>query len=195
MKKCVIVIARQFGSLGRSVARRLSEVLDIPYYDRDIVEKAARESGKTIKIISDKEEKANYFYMRFPLGHATTEEQDEIFAVESRIIEELAEKESCIIVGRCADYVLRGRTDCVKIFIYASYEQKLKNCVDILKLDEKDAARMIRDVDKAREAYHKRYTGYGLDDREAFDMAINSSLLGVEGTAGYIAELVRMKYI
>lgn len=192
--KYVVTITRQFGSLGRPIARKLSERLEINYYDRDIVDAAAKKTGYTINDISDNEESAkNHFInMKFPLGK-TTAKQDEIFNVESAIIAELAEKESCIIVGRCSDYVLRGEEMCINIYIYASYEQRMKNCVDILHLDPQEARKMIRDVDKAREYYHARYAGYLPQDETHKDILINSGSLGIEGTADVLEYMIRKK--
>lgn len=193
MDKYIITISRQFGSLGRPIAKRLSEILGIEFYDRDIIEETAKQLGKGIKTVSNIEEKANYRYMLFPLGNTTTEEQDRIFSVESRIIEELSEKESCIIVGRCGDYILRDKKNVVSIYIYSSQENRFRNCVEMLHIDEKEARKMMREVDRKRNAYYKHYTGFDQDDLSNYNLAIDSNLLGVEKTAQYLAELI-VKY-
>lgn len=190
MDRYVITIARQFGSLGRPIAKRLAEILGIEFYDRDIIEEAAKQLGKGIKIVSNMEEKANYHYMLFPLGNATTEEQDKIFSVESRIIEELAEKNNCIIVGRCGDYILRNKKNVIRVYIYASEENRFHNCVESLHIDEKDARKMIKEIDRKRKVYYKHYTGNNQDDLANYNVAIDSSLLGVEKTAQYLADLI-----
>lgn len=190
MDRYVITIARQFGSLGRPIAKRLAEILGIEFYDRDIIEEAAKQLGKGIKIVSNMEEKANYHYMLFPLGNATTEEQDKIFSVESRIIEELAEKNNCIIVGRCGDYILRNKKNVIRVYIYASEENRFHNCVESLHIDEKDARKMIKEIDRKRKVYYKHYTGNNQDDLANYNVAIDSSLLGVEKTAQYLVDLI-----
>lgn len=192
--KYVVTITRQFGSLGRPIAKKLSERLGINYYDRDIVDAAAKKTGYTIDDISDNEESAknSFINMKFPLG-TTTAKQDEIFNVESGVIESLAEKESCIIVGRCSDYVLRGMDRCINIYIYATYEQRMKNCVDILHLAPQEAKKMIRDVDKAREYYHVRYAGYLPQDEDHKDILINSGFLGIDGTADVLEYIIKKK--
>ena len=107
MEKYVVTITRQFGSLGRPIAKRLSEILQIEYYDRDIVEKTAERMNLPVSVISDQEERSSgFFRMLFPLGTEAEEKQRRLFQVQSEIISRLAEKGSCIIVGRCADYVL-----------------------------------------------------------------------------------------
>ena len=117
----VVTITRQFGSLGRPIAHQLSEKLGIEYYDRDIVETTAKRMNQRVSVISDAEEaaKSSFFKMRFPLGTEESRIQDEIFDVQQKIITELADKESCIIVGRCSDYVLRNYKNVIHIYIYA----------------------------------------------------------------------------
>jgi len=107
MKKFVITINRNFGSLGRPIAKRLSELLNVEYYDRDIVEAAAKKMNLPVSVISRIEEKrSGFFSMLFPLGNDSPEHQRAVFEAQSEIIRDIAAKESCIIVGRCADYVL-----------------------------------------------------------------------------------------
>ena len=110
MNNYVITINRQFGSLGRPIARKMSEMLDIEYYDRDIVDSVAKEMDLPVSVVSDEEEtaKSNYFSMKFPLGNGTTAMQQDIFEAQRRIISNLADRENCIIVGRCSDYILRN---------------------------------------------------------------------------------------
>lgn len=195
MNNYTITITREFGSMGRPIARRMSEILGIEYYDRDIVDKTAKKLNQPVSTISDQEEaaKSNFFNMKFPLGNGTTAMQDEIFMTQSKIINELSEKESCIIVGRCSDYILKDRKNCLHIYIYAPAEERLKNCVDLLNMDPATAKRMITDVDKARDSYHKHYAKYAPSDYRYKDIMINSALLGVEGTARHLASIVKEK--
>ena len=195
MNNYTITITREFGSMGRPIARRMSEILGIEYYDRDIVDKTAKKLNQPVSNISDQEEaaKSRFFNMKFPLGNGTTSMQDEIFMTQSKIINELAEKESCIIVGRCSDYILKDRKNCLHIYIYAPTEERLKNCVDLLNMDQATAKKMIADVDKARESYHRHYAKYAPSDYRYKDIMINSALLGVEGTARHLAAIVKEK--
>lgn len=197
MNNYIITITRQFGSLGRPIAAKLSEILGIEYYDRDIVEETAKKMGENIKSISEQEEKANgnFAWMTIPFGIATSEKQDAIFDIEKDIIEKIAAKQSCIIVGRCADAILKDRKNAIHIYIYAPFEARLRNCVDVLLMDEKDAKKTIREVDKMRDIYHKRYAGFLPDEAEHKNILIDSSLLGVNGTAQYLAELVKRKFV
>lgn len=195
MKKFSIVIARQFGSLGRPIAREMSEILNVEYYDRDIVTMVAKEHNISIKEVSDLEESGTkYFSMKFPLGNGSSVSKDRIFETESKIIRSLAEKESCIIVGRCADYLLGDNPNNLNIFIYAPYEDRLVNCVNQLGMDTRQAKKMIHDVDKARDEFHMRYAKYKPNDLNHMDIMINSALLGVRGTAEYLCELVKTRF-
>lgn len=196
MSNYVITITRQFGSLGRPIASKLAEMLGIDYYDRDIVEHTAKEMGENIKFISEQEEKAKtgFAWMKIPFGISTSEKQDEIFNIERKVIEGYAEEKSCIIVGRCADYILQDRKNAIHIYIYAPLQARLRNCVDILLMDERDARKTLREVDKMRDVYHKRYAGYLPGDPQHKHLLIDSSLLGVNGTAKLLARLVKERF-
>ena len=191
----VICINRQFGSLGRPIARKLSEILGVEYYDRDIVDATAKKMNLPVSQVSNEEENARspLFLMRFPLGNATTDKQDDIFRIQRKLILDIADKENCIIVGRCSDYILREREHMLSVFIYAPVDVRFDNCVNILHMDPTEAKRMIEDVDKARDAYHMRYAGYFPNDINHQKIMIDSSLLGVDETAKYLAEIVKMK--
>lgn len=195
-EKFVVTITRQFGSLGRPIARMVSENLGIEYYDRDIVEMTSKDLNLPVSAVSDVEESAKsaFFNMNYPLGMGTTNIQDSVFAAQKKIIIDLAEKESCIIVGRCADHILEDYKKTIHIFIYAPYEARLKNCVERLNMRPDEARRMIASVDKARESYHRHYCGYVMSDKEHKHIMIDSSLLGVEGTCEILTEIIRKKF-
>ncbi len=194
MEKYVVTITREFGSLGRPIAKRLSEILKVEYYDRDIVEEAAKRINLPVSVISTQEEKSSgFFRMLFPLGTDSEENQRKLFQVQSDIICRFAAKDSCIIVGRCADYVLADHPNAVHVYIYASYADRLKNCVETLGMNRITARRMITNVDSARLAYHRRFAHYAPGDPAHKHVILNSSLLGVEGSAQVLASLVRIK--
>ncbi len=197
MENYVVTISRQFASLGRSIAQTMSEELQIEFYDRDIVEATAKRMGQPIPVISSEEENANtaFFKRMYPLGMGVSNLQDEIFNVQTNIIRDYTGKESCIIVGRCASSVLRDHPRCLNIFIYAPYEYRLKNCIDVLKMDEKVAKKMIKDVDKAREIYRRRYSPEVKNAYDGYDIMIDSSRFGVEKTAKILTDIVRNNFI
>ncbi len=195
-EKYVVTITRQFGSLGRPIARSVSEILGIEYYDRDIVDLTAKKLALPVSTISDYEESAKsaFFTMSYPLGMGTTEIQDSIFATQKKIILDLAEKESCIIVGRCADHILGDRKNIIKVFIYAPFAERLKNCVERLNMQPEEARRMIASVDKAREAYHRHYCAHSMADKDYKHILLDSSLLGIEGTCDVLVDIIKKKF-
>ena len=195
MKPYVITISRQFGSLGRTIAQQLSQMLDINFYDRDIVEATAKRLGQPISVISHEEESAGsiFFSRKYPLGMGLLSMQEEIFQVQENIIRDLANKESCIIVGRCGNYILQDHPNALHVYIYASYEKRLSNCTNILGMNEKTAKKYIKDVDRARENYRVRYGGELNNPMDGYDLMIDSSRFGPEGTAQMIEMIVKNK--
>lgn len=195
-KKYIVTITRQFGSLGRPIAWEMSEILGIEYYDRDIVEETSKKMNLPVSKISEHEEtySTNLFSMLLPLGSDSIAKQDEIYNVQKQIIREMAEKESCIIVGRCADYIFRDHRNVLNIYIYAPVDARYKNCVEVLKMKPEEATKMIYKVDKARTVYHKRYAKYALGDPDSKQIMIDPSMLGVRGTAEILAEIVQKRF-
>lgn len=199
--KYVVTITRRFGSLGRPIARKMSEKLGIEYYDRDLVDQAAKKLNLPVSVVDEEEEMAKkiisnpFSRMMYPLGKGTSDTQDKIFQAQQNIIKFLAEKETCIIVGRCSDFTLSDMENSMHIFIYAPYEVRVRHCVEDLQMDVDEARKMIVAVDEARDSYHMNFAGYYPDDKNHKDIMIDSSFLGVEGTADYLVEAVRRKFL
>ena len=196
MEQYVITISRQFGSMGRSIARELSEILGIEFLDRDIVEATAKRMGLPVSVISDEEEsmKSTFFRRQYPLGMGMSSLKDEIFLTQKNIIRDFAAKGSCIIVGRCGAYCLRNEPRLLRVYIYAPYEVRLKNCVEYFGMTGKEAVRAVNEADKAREHYHKKYIpGYQSDTLNS-DLCINSAYYSIEEAAELITQAARMKF-
>lgn len=200
-KKFIITIARQFGSMGRPIAKRMSEKLGIEFYDRDIVEEAAKKLNLPVSKINEIEEtaqksaKTNSFRrMMFPLGTQADEMQDKLFETQKNIIQFLAERDSCIIVGRCGDFILADEPNIIRIYIYAPYEARLDHCLHDLNLDEDTAKKMMKSVDEARDHYHMHYAGFLPNDQRFKEIMIDSSMLGIEGTADYLVDAVIKRF-
>ncbi|MCH3918436.1 MAG: cytidylate kinase-like family protein [Spirochaetia bacterium] len=194
MSRFVITINRQFGSLGRQIAQQMSEALGIEYYDRDIIDEVSRRLNLPVSVISKEEEAAHEAYlsiMRFPLGTDTTDRQDQIFEAQKRLILDFCDKASCIIVGRCSDYILKDYEQRLSIFIYAPMEARMKNCTQTLYMEEAEAKKMINSVDKARDAYHLHYARYLPSDYHHMQLMVDSSVLGVEGTAVNLTQFAK----
>ncbi|MDD3238773.1 MAG: cytidylate kinase-like family protein [Lachnospira sp.] len=192
----VITISRQFASMGRSIAQQTSQMLGIDFLDRDIVEATASRMGYPVSVISDEEEnaKSTFFKRRFPLGSGMASIKDEIFAVQSSIIRDFAAKGPCIIVGRCADSVLRDYNNHLNVYVYAPYEARKKNCTEKLFMDEKTAVRSIQEIDTARENYQRKYCPEIKSIFDEKDIMIDSSAFGVEGTAKILVGIARKKF-
>ena len=193
MDNYTITISRQFGALGRTIAQNMSLELGIEFYDRDIVEATAQRMGLPVPEISSEEERAGGFFAerKYPLGMGLASMQDEIFQVESNIIKDIAEKESCIIVGRCADSVLKGKDRLLNVYIYSSVQDRISNCVNILGMDEKEAKKMMKDVDRAREAYRQKYCEGVSSVFDHRDICIDSGRFGAGQTSKLLCSIVR----
>lgn len=199
MVRYVITVGRQFGSLGRQVALKAAELLDINCYDRDVVDEVSKRLNLPLKEVSRKEEDAyaafgKFGKMLFPLGDGDRQLKNRIFSVQECVIRDFADRESCIVVGRCADYILRDYSHLMTAFIYAPLEARVKNCVDSLSMQENEARKMCAGVDKARLAYHREFTGYDPMDPEHFDLMLNSAMLGVDSTAEILADIARKQF-
>lgn len=195
MKKHVIALGRQFGSGGREIGRKLSESLGFAYYDRELLKLAAERAEVGEELFADKDEKAGNpwlfkaFYQGGPKVKQGQSAEDVLFQMQSEIIRELAEKEDCIIVGRCADLVLTGQdVDCLSLFICAPFEWRVHHRMELENLDEKAARALVEKTDAQREKYYTHYTGRPWGLPENYDICINSARLGIERTAALLAE-------
>ncbi len=197
-QKYVITVSREFGSLGRLIAEKAAGVLGIEYYDRDLVEMAARELQVEADEVGVHDEKiySRFERMVYPLGATSSSvDQEKLFDIQKSIILDLAEnKTPCIIVGRCADYILRERTNVINVFIYSSYEKRIENCINEFKMSLKEAQQMISKVDKARNAYHRFYTDQNLASTVNKDLMIDSGVYGVEGAVELIKTAVKCRF-
>ncbi|MBQ2609596.1 MAG: cytidylate kinase-like family protein [Butyrivibrio sp.] len=193
MDKYVITISRQFGALGRTIAQHMAMELGIDYFDRDIVEETALRMGLPVSEISKEEERAGGFFAekRYPLGMGPVSMQEELFLIQSNIIKDFAAMQSCIIVGRCGDYCLRNADRALHVYVYSPYEKRLENCTSILGMDEKTARDMIKDVDKARDNYRKKYCKDMAGVFDNRDICIDSSKFGAEATAKILCGIAR----
>lgn len=196
MEQYVITISRQFGSMGRTIAQHLSEELGIEFYDRDIVEATAKRMGQSVKAISNAEESAGSFFLRkkYPFKMGIYSISDEIYAVQKNIIRDMAQKQSCIIVGRCADSILQDMPNHLNVYIYAPFEARLYNCTHDLMMDEATARKMIKEVDAARTNYQRKYCPEVKSVFDHKDLMIDSSKFGIDGTVKLLSGIVRERW-
>lgn len=192
MQKYIVTISRQFGSLGRTIAQNMANELGIEFYDRDIVEATARRMGLPVPEISSQEERSGFFTERkYPLGMGLASMQQEIFQVQSNIIRDIAAKESCIIVGRCGDWILKDFERVLNVYVYASIEQRISNCINILGMDEKEARKVQKEVDRAREIYRLKYCDGVKEIYDHRDLMIDSGKFGAGGSAKLLCMVVK----
>ena len=200
----VITIARQFGSGGRDIGRRLSQKLSIPFYDKKLITLAAQESGIDPEIVKSADERANNSLLySLSMGAAAAIDggfqinpelpmNDRLFLIQHDIIKQLAEK-PCIIIGRCGDYVLRNRPDCVKLFIYADLDKRTEYAVNVHNVPRDRAKAVVTKTDKTRANYYNYYASERWGDPGIYDLCINSGTLGIDGSVELIEYYLRQR--
>lgn len=202
-KKVIITIARQYGSGGREIGEKVAELLGIPLYDKELIKDAAAKGTLNEEVIKSADESAansllytlamgsnvlggamNFGY-KMPLN-------DKLFILQSEVIKEYAEKGSCVIIGRCSDYVLRNEKNVLRLFIYGDLDhRKIRVAQRHPEIKSSQVIDVINKTDKRRASYYNFYTGNKWGKYDNYDMAINSSTLGIDGTANVIAASAR----
>jgi cytidylate kinase len=201
----IITIGRQLCSGGREIGKKLAEAFNINYYDKELITIAAKESGLSPKFFEEADERsrkgvaAGLLGSRFPLlGDVTLAygwlSNDTFFKIQSDVIRNLAEEKSCIFIGRCADYILRDRADCFKIFISAGIEDRIKKIVELQNVSIEKARDILQDADKKRAAYYNFYTNKEWGAALSYDVCINSSVFGIKDTTELIKEMISRRF-
>lgn len=181
MKHRIITISREFGSGGRTIGKKVAEALGLPCYDSELIQKMAVESGFHEQYVKDNSESAPVGFLSNLTNRAFgPTNEDYLWEVQCRIITELAEKGSCVIVGRCADYILRDKADCLRVFIHADMDFRAKRIVEVYGEREASPEQRIKDKDKRRAAYHRFYTNMKWGHAQNYDITLNSGTLGIE---------------
>ena len=189
----VITISRQFGSGGRTIGRQVAEKLGIPCYDQELIEQLAEKSGFTKEYIKEHSEYterggwlANALSGRAAGGMTN---QDHIWVAQRELILELAAKGPCVMVGRCADYILQGQADCLNVFIHASMENRAERIVTMYGERDDAPEKRLRDKDKRRKAYYQFYTDTEWGRAENYHVALDSGALGIDKCVELIVNL------
>ncbi len=203
-KNIVITIGRQYGSGGRYVGRLLAEKLGIAFYDKELLSEAAKNSGICEEIFEEHDEKptrsllfslvtgmqshmsAGNFYMDMPLNH-------KIFLAQFDAIRRIAAEGPCVIVGRCADYVLRDNPDAVSIFVKGNMESKIARAVTYYGIDAEKASEYIRKADKQRASYYNYYATATWGDVDNYDLVVDTGVLGVDGAVELITKFLELR--
>lgn len=203
MENYVITIGRELGSGGKSIGELMAKELGIPVYDRRLIMMAAQESGLAPEVFERADETPNNGFMSqifrslstpfasFSSLYNNSMSKESLFQVQADIIRQKAAQESCIIVGRCSDYILREHPRHIDIFVRANYEDRVAQLVRRHGCTEKEAKELIERIDEIRSDYHNFYAETNWGDSRAYDICVNSSLLGIEGTAQLLLGFVK----
>ncbi len=194
MSHRIITVSREFGSGGRTIGKETAEKLGIPCYDQELIEKIAEDSGLNKDFIREKGEYAprgslfasSFFYDRSYTGFNV---QDLLWQSQRKVILDLAEKGSCVIVGRCGDYILQGRYDLLKVFVYASPEKRAERIQKVYGEDDEVTKKHLEEKDKRRRAYYRLYTDMEWGQVQNYDIALNSGTLGIENCVDILTRM------
>lgn len=183
-KKIVITISREYGSGGHYVGELLAKRMEINFYDKNLINLISKKSGLSKEYVEANNQKlASFKYI--------DNNDDRIFIAEEKVIKDLAKKESCVIVGRCADYILKDNKDTIKVFLYSSSQDKVKRAVKYYNLEEDKALKEINKINNERAKHYKYYTNRDWYDFANYDIALNVDYLGVEKTAELLEQVIR----
>ena len=203
MANTIVTIGRQFGSNGRIIGEKLAEIMGVKCYDKQLIKEAAKQSGMWEDFLDNMDEKPTnsflysvvmdpYSYMPFDNGqNFGMNINQKAFMATYETIKNIADRESCVIIGRCSNYVLREYDNVLSVFIYAPLEVRIDTVMKRFNLTEKQARDQISKEDKARAAYFNFYTAYKWGKNESYDILIDSSRLGPDGTAQLIADITK----
>jgi cytidylate kinase len=201
--KIIINIGRQIGSGGRAIAKRLAEEFGCTFYDKELLNLAAKESGFSEKFFEQNDEKKGFlkslFHVHVPLlgdnnFYKNNFSQENLYLFQSDAIRKAADGGNCVFVGRTADYVLRDYKNTVNIFITANMDQRIQRVCKRCDCDRATARKHIKQQDDCRASYYNYYTGKQWGHSESYDLCVNSSLLGIEETARFIADFIRRRF-
>ena len=199
MAEIYITIGRQFGSGGRETGKKVAQALGIPYYDKELLAIAAKESGLSHQFLQEYDEKpTNSFLYSLVMGQnallggsqSMTVDQMAVKAQRDAVLS-VAEKGSCVIVGRCADYILRDKPGLIRVFISADYENRIQRICHRDGVTEKEAEENMRKMDKARASYYSFHTDRKWNDASNYDLCINSSRKGIDTAVEQILQFIK----
>jgi cytidylate kinase len=200
----VITIGRQLGSGGKKIGESLAQNLHISCYDKELIQIASRESGLEKEFFEKADEKSSYslfgHYFGFRSGYMGYNANnylcnETLFKIQSDVIKDLAEKESCIFVGRCADYILRDHSRCLRVFISAHLNDRVQRLVQDNPITEKQARILIEQTDKKRAAYYNYYSNKTWGMATSYDICINSSVMEMDEIISFIENYVKNKFL
>lgn len=204
MNRVIIAIGRQFGSGGREIGKALASSLDIPYYDKDLIALAAKKSGMSPEIFEQFDEKptksllyslaiGSYMFGSRVSTVSDMPMNDKLYTLQVNIIQDLAKQGSCILIGRCADYILRDDPDLISLFIHAPLAYRKRRIESLYSVPQDKIEGMLAKADKSRANYYNYYTERKWGSASNYDLSIDSSLLSLEDTVKFLREYVELK--
>ena len=203
-QKIVINIGRQFGSGGRIIGEKLSTLMNIQFFDKELILIASQESGLGKEFFENFDEKSSHsiFGGLFGLRGAFSDEMvpnnflsnETLFKIQSDVIRDLAEKQSCIFVGRCADYVLKDHPHCLNLFVSADIDDRIKRIAEKENLPKNKAKELIEKTDKKRASYYNYYSNKVWGAASSYHLCINSSFLGIDESVDFIKEFAEKRF-
>jgi len=203
-KDYMITIGRQLGSGGRVIGEKLAGQLGISFYDKELIQIASQQSGLGREYFEQADEKRKYsiFGGLFGFRGVMSDEpfsnyylnNETLFKIQSDVIRELAEKGSCLFVGRCADYVLKDYPRCLNVFISADINDRIRRIAEIQKITDDKARDFVEKADKKRAAYYNYFSNKVWGAAETYHLCVNSSILGIEETADFIHKFVAKRF-
>lgn len=193
--KMIMTIGREFGAEGHEIGKVLAMRLGIPMYDKDLLVLAEKQSGIPIETLAKADEVvANPFRSTFlPQSIDSYTLNDKLFKIQSNIIRDISEKGSCVIIGRLGDYILRDNPDCIKIFIYAPFEERVKIIKEKHGISEDAAKKLVKHMDNARNSYYMYYSKGKWNHKEGKDILINRATFGIEGCISILEAIARAR--
>lgn len=190
MKNRIITVSREFGSGGRTTGKQVAKEFGIPCYDNELIQKIASESGFDEHYVKDAGEyDSNGFLSIFSSRAFGDTNADLIWKAQCKIILQLAEKEPCVIVGRCADYILRDKADCLRVFIHADKDFRMNRIIKVYGETDIPTEQRLKEKDKRRAAYHRFYTNMKWGQSKNYDITLNSGTPGIDKCAEIIKNL------
>jgi cytidylate kinase len=204
MNKTILTIGRQFGSGGRIIGKKLAETLELSFYDKELITLAAKESGLCTEVFEKADERTSAALLHaFSIGmsynmsvytpYADILSNEGLFKIQSDVIRKLAETESCVIVGRCADYILRDNPRCISFFIHDTIANRIRRIMERQLLTAEQAKELIAKTDKSRAAYYDYYTNKAWGVSSSYHLSVDASVLGIDETVRFIKDFIARK--
>ena len=202
--KTVITIGRQYGSAGRQIGRALAEELGIKCYDKELLDRAAKDSGMCQELFENHDEKPTNSFLyslvmdTYSFGYSSSAFSDmpinqKVFLAQFETIKKIASEGPCIMIGRCADYALGDFDNCLSVFIHASLETRIRRIAKLYDLTDAKAKDKIQKADKKRSSYYNYYTSKKWGDVDSYDLSIDSGKMGIDGTIELILKAIQQK--